>query len=36
MTCYMKTIYGILQIDQTVIWFWISCWDDPVDLPVAA
>lgn len=37
MTCYIKTIYGILRTDETVIWFWITCWDDdPVELPVAA
>lgn len=42
MTCYMKTIYGILRTDETVIWFWITCWDNdpveigPVEVPLAA
>jgi len=46
MTCYIKTIYGILRTEQTVIWFWISCWEDasfvidprhePDALPLAA
>jgi|RhiMetdeSRZDD1v2_1073273.scaffolds.fasta_scaffold302768_2 hypothetical protein len=33
----MKTVWGVLYIEDLKISFWISCWDDePLIVPLAA